>query len=369
MPFCTNCGRQIANDAKFCDGCGIPIRQNILTNGIEGKIVFDNEIHKCSYCGAILKSFETVCPFCKLELRGSKSSNTIKEFEEKLEKATSENQRIIIVKNFPVPNTKEDIFEFMLLASSNFDMSYYLSHINEEDLSDAWLAKIKQCYQKAKLSFSNTIDFEKIQSIYDKITNNLDSIQQQEQQRVIDKENRVAFLKSKTWIALVVPLSFLGFFLLMGFINSNILAVVFSIFSILSLGASFLFGIRYIKFKNKLMLILMMIIGYAFFITAFSVSVSIQPPDSLKDNPNAIQIGYDTSDLEGMNYDDVKEILGNKGFINIKLAPSKNLNIFLHLYEDGEVYEINIDGENSFYKEQYFLKDSVVVIKYFSANE
>ena len=367
MTFCTNCGQQVADGAKFCANCGTPVSQNV--SNTERKTVFDGEIHKCPNCGEVLKSFETACPACNFELRGAQSSSAVKDLAEKLERATSENQRIIIVKNFPVPNTKEDIFEFMLLASSNFDMSYYLAHINEEDLSDAWLAKIKLCYQKAKLSFSDTADFEKIQSIYDKITNSLESVQQQEQQKAIDKENRAAFLKSKMWIALVAPLSFLGIFLLMGFINSNILAIVFSILSIVSLGASFLFGIRYIKFKNKLMLILTMIIGYALFITAFSVSVSIQRPDYLKDNPNAVQISYDASDLKGMNYDDVKEVLENKGFTNIKLAPSKNLNVFGSLYEDGEVYEINIDGEDSFYKEQYFLKDSLIIIKYFSANE
>ena len=25
MPFCTNCGNQLANDAKFCTTCGTPI--------------------------------------------------------------------------------------------------------------------------------------------------------------------------------------------------------------------------------------------------------------------------------------------------------------------------------------------------------
>ena len=39
-----------------------------------------------------------------------------------------------------IPNTKEDIFEFMLLASSNFDAFYYATHLHVEDISDAWLS-------------------------------------------------------------------------------------------------------------------------------------------------------------------------------------------------------------------------------------
>ena len=163
MAFCTNCGQQVADGAKFCANCGTPISQN--GSNTERKIVFDGEIHKCPHCGEVLKAFEIVCPSCKFELRGAKSSSAIRELENKLELAGSDAQKINIIKNFPIPNTKEDIFEFMVLASSNFDATYYASHLNEEDISDAWLSKIEQCYKKAKLLLSN-MDFEKLESIY-----------------------------------------------------------------------------------------------------------------------------------------------------------------------------------------------------------
>ena len=165
MAFCSNCGKQLNAGAKFCDECGTPVSNTESKR----KTVFEGDIHKCPHCGETLKAFEAVCPTCGTELRGSKSSSAISVLAEKLENATSEKQRIVIIKNYPIPNTREDIFEFMLLAASNFDSSYYATHLHEEDISDAWLTKIEQCYSKAKLSFGNHPDFERIESIYLKI--------------------------------------------------------------------------------------------------------------------------------------------------------------------------------------------------------
>ena len=105
-------------------------------------------------------------------MRGRKATSSVNDLAEKLEHANSEEQRIIIIKNFPIPNTKEDIFEFMFLATSNFDTEYYISHLSEEDISDAWLSKIDQCYKKAKLLLSKE-DFEIIEKTYIDIKSNI----------------------------------------------------------------------------------------------------------------------------------------------------------------------------------------------------
>lgn len=172
MAFCTNCGEQIQTGAKFCANCGASANQ--MSKLSERKTVFVGEVHKCPNCGELLKSFETVCPTCQFELRGTQGSNSIKILAEKLEKSTSEIQKITIIKNFPVPNTKEDIFEFMFLAYSNFDAKYYVEHLNEEDMSDAWLTKIEQCYQKAKFLLSAS-EVEKIDEMYSKIKKSIQS--------------------------------------------------------------------------------------------------------------------------------------------------------------------------------------------------
>ena len=162
MPFCSNCGKEIENNARFCSGCGSPQNATPADNQGQRKIKFEGEIHKCPQCGEVLDSFTTVCPSCGYELRGSSATNAVKEFAAKLDTAATEYQKESIIRSFPIPNTKEDIFEFMILASSNID-----EHPNK-NVFNAWIAKFEQCYQKAKLSFKQENDFVKIQAIYEK---------------------------------------------------------------------------------------------------------------------------------------------------------------------------------------------------------
>ena len=162
MPFCSNCGKEIENNARFCSGCGSPQNTTPADNQGQRKIKFEGEVHKCPQCGEVLDSFTTVCPSCGYELRGATATNAVKEFAAKLDTATTEYQKESIIRSFPIPNTKEDIFEFMILASSNID-----EHPNK-NVFNAWIAKFEQCYQKAKLSFKQENDFVKIQAIYEK---------------------------------------------------------------------------------------------------------------------------------------------------------------------------------------------------------
>ena len=182
MRYCTNCGQQVADGAKFCANCGTPITQNV--SNTERKTVFDGEIHKCPNCGEVLKAFETVCPNpqCRIEIRGRTNSIAIQEFAINLESISSADKRILLIKNFPIPNTKEDIFEFMILASSNFDASYYATHLHEEDISDAWPTKIDQCYQKAKLILKNDIDLLEIQKLYERVMKRIDTSRERQKQ-------------------------------------------------------------------------------------------------------------------------------------------------------------------------------------------
>lgn len=162
MEFCTNCGEQIKDGAKFCANCGTPADVNEQTNNTKRKTMYEGEVHKCPQCGEVIDAFVTVCPACGYELRGSSATSAIKEFAAKLDNVATEYQKANIIRSFPIPNTKEDIFEFMILASSNID-----EHPNKE-VFNAWIAKFEQCYQKAKLSFKQESDFIKIQAIYEK---------------------------------------------------------------------------------------------------------------------------------------------------------------------------------------------------------
>ena len=78
-------------------------------------------------------------------------------------------EKAYLIKNYPIPNTKEDIFEFMMAASSN------VLREEEKEIYEAWLIKLEQTYQKAKILFSGDSDFKKIQQIYNNCAENIEA--------------------------------------------------------------------------------------------------------------------------------------------------------------------------------------------------
>lgn len=159
MAFCENCGHQISNGAKFCANCGAPAPKYSAEGTRETK-VFAGQIHKCPNCGEIIDSFVSVCPSCGYELRDTKAAASVQQFFISLTDAQSAEQKAQIIRNFPIPNAKEDIIEFLLLTISN------VSGENEKTAILAWNAKLEQVYQKAIMTLPQDASFEKIQELY-----------------------------------------------------------------------------------------------------------------------------------------------------------------------------------------------------------
>ena len=201
MAFCTKCGKELPNDARFCSNCGNPIAGNSAFS-TQRQTQYEGIIHKCPNCGEIVDSFVLNCPSCGHEFRNSASASLVQELASKLEAlelqreprkrrtikdeflrtnnlSKTDEQKISLIRNFVIPNTKEDILEFMILASSNINVELYgetnLTPENEvlKAVSDAWVAKFEQAYQKAQFSFSGTPAFAQIQKIYANKTNEL----------------------------------------------------------------------------------------------------------------------------------------------------------------------------------------------------
>ncbi|MFR1833701.1 MAG: DUF6591 domain-containing protein [Lachnospiraceae bacterium] len=286
MAFCSNCGKQLNSGAKFCAECGTPVSNAESKR----KTVFEGDIHKCPHCGETLKAFETICPTCGAELRGTSSSSAISTLAEKLENATSDKHRIVIIKNFPIPNTREDILEFMLLASSNFDSSYYATHLHEEDISDAWLTKIEQCYSKAKLSFGTHPDFERIENIYLEIK--ADCAEKERKVKYEEKARRDAqeraetekdFKKSKLRIAIIIFAVISALCVAVSFNDDEILSGIIAIVMFTLFVTAFLMGSGVIKEKVKNVRLLPLILAFVLFIPYFATYNSSFDLDDLFD--------------------------------------------------------------------------------------
>jgi len=162
----------------------------------ERKTSYDGEIYKCPNCGDIMDAYESVCESCGYERRGAKATSSVRELSARLQaieaqrppkKHTSifsqamnqghisktDEQKIDLIKNFAIPNNKEDILEFAVLAVSNIDPDAFSTMNNasvydasKKAISNAWMAKFEQAYQKGKLMFGDSPELHNIYQMY-----------------------------------------------------------------------------------------------------------------------------------------------------------------------------------------------------------
>ena len=216
MAYCTRCGAQLKYGARFCDVCGSMISNEpqIKKTGSNSlrKTFYDGAIHKCPNCGAVLNAFIKNCPACGYELRGVASTISVHEFSLYYEKASNNAQKADLIRTYAIPNTKEDILEFVILASSNIDPTSYTrggiivaGGTSQQELSEAWMAKLEQAYHKAALLLPRSQEYSRIEAIYNDKKKQLDNCRNKSGKRQSTE---------KTRSVLVIFLSFALLFLI-----------------------------------------------------------------------------------------------------------------------------------------------------------
>ena len=140
--YCSKCGSELREGALFCPACGAAAQKEGVTSRQE---VWDGAIHKCPLCGEVLPSFTATCPACGYELRESAAASSVRAFAERLMGARDARERAIAIAAFPVPNTKEDITEFLILTAAN------ITRCDDDEEYEAWRVKFEQCSSKARL--------------------------------------------------------------------------------------------------------------------------------------------------------------------------------------------------------------------------
>lgn len=78
---------------------------------------FVGTIRKCPNCGAELPGMVAVCPQCGHEISGVGANVSVREFFDNYQKEHDDRRKLDMINNYPIPNTKEDLLEFALLAS------------------------------------------------------------------------------------------------------------------------------------------------------------------------------------------------------------------------------------------------------------
>lgn len=155
---------------------------------------------KCPNCGSPIGETTSICPDCGFRITGRSAVSSVQTFSEQLMAIEAsrkkdgltamfgvavnpaDQKKLSLVRSFPIPNTVDDILEFMLLAVTNIDvglskntmMNRYQGGAKSGEssltmpktISDAWVSKMKQAYQKAEVAFPNDPAFSSIQKIY-----------------------------------------------------------------------------------------------------------------------------------------------------------------------------------------------------------
>ena len=171
---CRKCGTNMSADTKFCQNCGTSVIDETkfekqVTHIVDTKKSREKIVHKCSICGEFLPSDALKCPSCGNEIRGREVVLSIREFFDKISNIDDDNKKIEAIKLYPIPNNKEDITEFMFLASSSFDAEYYVTNKQGDSIANAWYSKIEQCYKKTIMMFTESADIQIVEKIYKEV--------------------------------------------------------------------------------------------------------------------------------------------------------------------------------------------------------
>ena len=175
MAYCTKCGAKLVEGNAFCGNCGSPVGEQI-------KRKEKTTVAYCPACGEVVGKNETKCPACGFEIRDA-SEGSIALLSEKLDKieamrprinkddeedeiSATDKRKINLIQTWPIPNTKEDLYEFMSMASGNATSSRgFFTSATDTALMSAWLSKFEQSYAKAERLFGADEDFELIKKL------------------------------------------------------------------------------------------------------------------------------------------------------------------------------------------------------------
>lgn len=167
------------------------------------KLVYEGKLYKCPNCGEMLKSFAFACPTCGYETRGADAVSSVRELAAKLEfvdakemmvsrefdslempllglklkkakeleveelreefERQREQEKASLITGYVIPNSKEDVMEFILFASSNVDPGHA-----DGLIAKAWLSKLDQACRKAELFMGDDPDIARVKAVYER---------------------------------------------------------------------------------------------------------------------------------------------------------------------------------------------------------
>jgi hypothetical protein len=131
-------------------------------------------VRKCPVCGAIVQSYMVSCPECKYVFENVSANSSMERLLELLQVVdnTTNDSSVFddnvfrkkksIIQNFPVPNTKTDIIDFIIALQPK------ALNINDR-LAKSYFVKYEECINKAKLLFPDDKEIALLLLEYEKV--------------------------------------------------------------------------------------------------------------------------------------------------------------------------------------------------------
>lgn len=187
MGFCGKCGFKLDGGIAFCPKCGASTGASHASKARAEEPRQKAEANRCPQCGEPLPAFTLRCPTCGFEPREKKPLSSISDLSRRLDEIEADRpkykvykkkkdqheanlvvspvdqRKVTLIQSFPIPSSKEDLVEFVLLSSTNVNPKAFAETANasasERALSRAWYSKMCQAYEKSQLVLKDDPDF------------------------------------------------------------------------------------------------------------------------------------------------------------------------------------------------------------------
>ncbi len=149
----------------------------------------------CVHCGAPIDPSDSQCPYCGQAILWGQRPSAAQALAKRIEQVEAgrpitqergifsqaltdcfpsavDRQEISMIQSCIIPNTKKDIIEFAVLASSNIrpEVFGFLGGTPigspQRMISDAWVALLEQAFQKAKMLLEGTPEYYAVEQQY-----------------------------------------------------------------------------------------------------------------------------------------------------------------------------------------------------------
>lgn len=166
-----------------------PVNRSTNINYVPDESIKMGKIKRCAACNAIIPPGSVRCPDCGLEFRNIEAVNSMRALQARLDAlshnskggvgaeifsqlglSSTDSRQARIIRDFPVPNAREDLMEFMIAMKNRGDKDY---RNMPSTVKGACYLKYMECYDKAKLFFADDPQFQPLIAEAKKIKTNL----------------------------------------------------------------------------------------------------------------------------------------------------------------------------------------------------